>query len=99
MSGPVLGMELVADNGIRRWREFMGPTVVDKAIANAPNSIRAHFGVPHSNRFNAVHGSDSEKSAERELNFFFGENSPLAVPARFKNSSLCVIKPHIVCSK
>ncbi len=45
MSGPVLGLELVADNGIRKWREFMGPTVVDKAIANAPNSIRAKFGV------------------------------------------------------
>ena len=97
-SGPVVGMELVCDNAILGWRSFIGPTNVDKAIAEAPNSIRAHFGTKGSPRFNAVHGSDSPKSAERELNFFFGVSSPLTCSGVFRNSSLCIIKPHILQS-
>lgn len=97
-SGPVVGMELVGDNAILGWRAFIGPTNVDKAIAEAPNSIRAHFGTKGSPRFNAVHGSDSPKSAERELNFFFGMGSPLTCSGVFRNSSLCIIKPHILQS-
>jgi len=95
-SGVVVGMELVGDNSILGWRSFIGPTNVDKAIAEAPNSIRAHFGTKGSPRFNAVHGSDSPKSAERELNFFFGQDSPLPSCGMFKNCSLCIIKPHIL---
>ena len=71
-SGPAVGLELVADNSILKWRQYIGPTNVDKAIKEAPNSIRAKFGTPGSPTYNAVHGSDSPKSAERELDFFFG---------------------------
>ncbi len=76
----------------------MGPTNVDKAIKEAPNSLRAKFGTPGSPTFNATHGSDSPKSAARELDFFFGANSPLSAHSKSKNSTLCLIKPHILVS-
>lgn len=46
---------------------------------------------------NAVHGSDSTESAERELNFWFGsENQNMLTTAVVNNCSLCLIKPHII---
>lgn len=46
---------------------------------------------------NAVHGSDSNESAERELNFFFGsEDKKMPTTAVVNNCSLCIIKPHII---
>ena len=65
-------MELVANNGISAWRQFIGPTNTEKARAEAPKSIRALFGTDGTR--NAVHGSDSPASAARELEFFFGGN-------------------------
>ena len=74
-SGPVVGLELVADNSIKKWRAFIGSTNSLKAKEEAPNSIRGLFGTDGTK--NSVHGSDSPNSANRELNFFFGSNSPL----------------------
>ena len=53
-SDVVVGMELVAENAVPRWRELMGPTNPLIAKSEAPNSLRAIFGTqgPH----NAVHG-------------------------------------------
>jgi nucleoside-diphosphate kinase len=50
-------MELIANNAIQKWREFIGPTNTEKARAEAPNSLRAQFGTDGTK--NAVHGSDS----------------------------------------
>jgi nucleoside-diphosphate kinase len=98
-SGVAVGMELVCDNAIKRWRAEIGPTNVDQACAKAPGSIRAKFGTKGSPRFNAVHGSDSPASAERELNIFFGHQSALKGPTRFKGTSVAIIKPHILKQK
>jgi nucleoside-diphosphate kinase len=65
-SGPVLLMCLEGENAVLANREIMGATDPAKA---APNTIRKDFA--DSIEANAVHGSDSLKSAERELAYFF----------------------------
>ncbi len=65
-SGPVLLMALAGENAVMRNREIMGATDPKKA---APGTIRAEFG--DSVGENAVHGSDSPQSADRELKIFF----------------------------
>jgi nucleoside-diphosphate kinase len=67
ISGPVFIQILEGENAISRYRELMGPTDPTKAH---PGTLRADFGggkMP----MNAVHGSDSLESAEREISFFF----------------------------
>lgn len=90
--GEVLGMELVGSDAIAVWRRLIGPTNSNVARSEKPDSIRALFGTDGTK--NAVHGSDSPASAERELNFFFG----IAPTATFqdKKSTLLLIKPHIL---
>jgi len=87
-------MELVSDDCIKRWRNLIGPTNCQIARVEAPNSIRAIFGSEGVR--NAVHGSDSSSSADREIGFFFGEKSKLKTTALFNNCTCCIIKPHIV---
>lgn len=65
-SGPVLMMCLTGDNAVLKNREIMGATDPKKADAG---TIRAKHG--DSMGENAVHGSDSVASAERELAIFF----------------------------
>jgi nucleoside-diphosphate kinase len=65
-SGPVVLMALKGENAVLRNREIMGATDPKKA---APGTIRALFGDNVGE--NAVHGSDSTASAERELKIFF----------------------------
>jgi len=51
---------------VKIWRDMMGDTHPDKA---PPSTLRYAFGtgVPQ----NAVHGSDSDEAADRELAIFF----------------------------
>lgn len=65
-SGPVMLMALKGENAVTRNREIMGATDPKKA---APGTIRALYGDNVGE--NAVHGSDSPASAERELKIFF----------------------------
>ncbi len=65
-SGPVLLMALKGENAVAKNREIMGATDPAKAAAG---TIRAEFGDNVGE--NAVHGSDSAASAERELSLFF----------------------------
>lgn len=65
-SGPVLLMCLEGENAVMANREIMGATDPAKA---APGTIRKDFA--DSIEANSVHGSDSAKSAERELAYFF----------------------------
>jgi nucleoside-diphosphate kinase len=65
-SGPVVLMALKGENAVTRNREIMGATDPKKA---APGTIRALYGDNVGE--NAVHGSDSAASAERELKIFF----------------------------
>lgn len=64
--GPVLLMVLEGENAVALNREIMGATDPAKA---APGTIRKDFA--DSIEANAVHGSDSTKSADREIAYFF----------------------------
>lgn len=68
-SGPVMIQVLEGENAIAKNRELMGATDPKKA---EPGTIRADFA--QSIDANAVHGSDSPASAEREIAYFFGDN-------------------------
>ena len=65
-SGPVFVQVLEGEGAIKKNRELMGNTNPQDA---APGTIRADFA--NSIDANAVHGSDSEISAMREINYFF----------------------------
>ncbi|MEY4504879.1 MAG: hypothetical protein RL154_1176 [Pseudomonadota bacterium] len=67
-SGQVVIMVLEGENAIAKNRELMGATDPKKADAG---TIRADFA--ESIDANAVHGSDSEASAKREIGYFFSE--------------------------
>jgi nucleoside-diphosphate kinase len=66
-SGPVVAMEWSGDSAVSVARTVMGPTNPAEA---PPGSIRGDFGLIITE--NIVHGSDSQASAERELDIFFG---------------------------
>jgi len=68
-SGPVFVQVLEGENAIQKNRDLMGSTNPQEAD---PGTIRADFA--KSIDANAVHGSDSEISAEREINYFFSPN-------------------------
>ncbi|GKV09798.1 hypothetical protein SLEP1_g21241 [Rubroshorea leprosula] len=90
-SGPVLVMVLEKENAVADWRHLIGPTDAREAkitdpqrvpdqlsqnhllIVSSALSIRAMCGLDLQK--NCVHGSDSNKSAEREIAFFFKETS------------------------
>ena len=65
-SAPVMLMCLSGEDAVAKNREIMGATNPDEA---ADGTIRKLFG--DSVGENAVHGSDSPTSAERELSLFF----------------------------
>ena len=68
-SGPVLLMVLEGENAVTLNREIMGATDPAKAAAG---TIRKDFA--DNIEANAVHGSDSPKSAEREISYFFDKS-------------------------
>jgi nucleoside-diphosphate kinase len=68
-SGPVLLMVLEGENAVALNREIMGATDPSKAAAG---TIRKDFA--DSIEANAVHGSDSLTSADREISYFFEKN-------------------------
>ena len=65
-SGPVVVQVLEGENAVAKNRELMGATNPKEA---AEGTIRADFA--ESIDANAVHGSDSSKSAAREVAYFF----------------------------
>jgi len=97
VSDVCVGMELVGEGCIQGWRNFIGPTNTSTAKAEAPGSIIALFGTDGTK--NAVHGSDSLESAQREIEFFFGgepETRLMKSTGVLNNCGLCLIKPHII---
>lgn len=66
ISGPVMIQVLKGDNAVAKNRDIMGATNPKEA---APGTIRADFA--DSIDANAVHGSDSQDNAAREIAFFF----------------------------
>ncbi len=67
-SGPCFPMALEKENAVAAFRATIGAT--DPADA-APGTIRKLYA--ESKGRNAVHGSDSDENAGREIAFFFSE--------------------------
>ena len=67
-SGPIMVQVLEGEDSITLNRDLMGATNPAEA---KPGTIRADFA--KSIDANAVHGSDSATSAEREINYFFSQ--------------------------
>jgi nucleoside-diphosphate kinase len=65
-SGPVMLLVLEGEDAVALNREIMGATDPAKA---APGTLRKDFA--DSIEANAVHGSDSPQSANREISYFF----------------------------
>jgi nucleoside-diphosphate kinase len=68
-SGPVVVMALEGDDAVTKYREVIGAT--DPAEA-AEGTIRKLYA--ENKGRNAVHGSDSDENAAREIEFFFDES-------------------------
>lgn len=73
-SGPCLPMALERTDAVAQFRKVIGAT--DPAEA-APGTIRKLYA--ESKGRNAVHGSDSDENAAREIAFFFTEGELAAL--------------------
>ncbi|MFQ6606165.1 MAG: nucleoside-diphosphate kinase [Fidelibacterota bacterium] len=65
-SGPCLPMVVEHENAVTEFRKLIGATNPAEA---APGTIRKDFADNVQN--NAIHGSDSDTNAEKEIAFFF----------------------------
>ena len=66
-SGPLVAMVLEGHEAVKAARQVIGST---NPLEAATGSIRGDFALEVGQ--NLVHGSDSDESAEREANLFFG---------------------------
>ena len=66
-SGPVVAMQVEGENVVLQIRNLMG---APNPSESTPGSIRGDLATELDK--NVVHGSDSDESAERELELFFG---------------------------
>ena len=72
-SGACMILALEKDNAVASWRETIGVTDPKKA---AEGTIRKDFAT--NVQENAVHGSDSDENAEKEIGFFFTQSELIA---------------------
>jgi nucleoside-diphosphate kinase len=68
-SGPCFPMALERDDAVREFRAAIGATDPAEAAAGTIRKLYAE-----SKGRNAVHGSDSDENAAREIGFFFPES-------------------------
>ena len=66
LEGPIMAMVLEGENSISIMRLMMGDKNPEKAT---PGTIRGDFA--NNTTRNLIHGSDSEESAQREINIWF----------------------------
>jgi nucleoside-diphosphate kinase len=92
-SGPIVALELMGPNAIAKWRQIIGPTNLDVAKRDAPNSLRAQFA--RSTTENFAHGSDAPESAAREIGIIFG-GLAVKLASSLTGTALCIVKPHAV---
>lgn len=62
---------LARSQAITGWRALMGPTKVFSSRYSHPDTIRGRIGLTDTR--NSSHGSDSEQTAAKEIQFFFPE--------------------------
>ena len=73
-SGPVVPIALEKENAVEEFRKLIGATDPLKADAG---TIRALYGT--NIEANAIHGSDSDENANREIAFFFSESEVVSI--------------------
>ena len=66
--GPLVAMVVEGEDAVEATRQVIGAT---NPLEAAPGSIRGDYAVEVT--FNLVHGSDSDRSAEREIEIWFPE--------------------------
>src|SRR5215213_2124575 len=71
-SGTCMPIVLEKDNAVQAYRQAIGATDPKEA---ADGTVRKLFA--ESKERNAVHGSDSDENADREIHFFFSETELL----------------------
>ena len=72
-SGACMVLALEKENAVAAWRETIGATNPEEATEG---TIRKDFATNLGK--NAVHGSDSDENAEKEIAFFFTESELLS---------------------
>ena len=77
-SGPVMVQVLEGEDAIQNLRNVMGATVPKEAAVGTIRNLYAEHEYNGAVVENAIHGSDSIESAQREIDFFFktGEICP-----------------------
>lgn len=73
-SGPAIPMVVEADDAVPRLREVIGATNPEDAAEGTVRKLYAE-----SIERNAIHGSDSDENAAREIGFFFSDADRLAL--------------------
>jgi len=73
-SGPVMVQVLEGENAMQILRNLMGATVPKEAAAGTIRNLYAEHEFNGEVHENAIHGSDSVESAQREIDFFFKED-------------------------
>lgn len=71
-SGPCVPIALEKENAVEDYRKLIGAT--DPAQAE-PGTVRKLYA--RNKQYNAVHGSDSDENAEKEIAFFFSKQELL----------------------
>ncbi len=71
-SGPCVPIALERDNAVEEYRKLIGATDPKKA---AEGTVRKLYAVDI--QMNAVHGSDSDENAEKEISHFFSRDERL----------------------
>jgi len=85
----MIALTMVAPDAVNKWRSLMGPTDPMKASSG---TIRGLFAAKDGVMMhNAVHGSDSDESARREVNFV---RSTLRVAPRFGEEAYRLIEKY-----
>ena len=72
-SGACMVLSLEKENAVNEWRKTIGATNHKDADEG---TIRKDFAT--NIQENAVHGSDSDKNAEKEIGFFFSDSELIA---------------------
>ena len=73
-SGACMVLALEKENAVAAWRETIGATNPEEA---AEGTNRKDFATSLGE--NAVHGSDSDENAEKEIAFFFTESELISI--------------------
>ena len=72
-SGPCMVLTLQRENAVEEWRKTIGATNPEEA---ENGTIRRDFAT--NIQENAVHGSDSDENAKKEIGFFFTDSELIA---------------------